>query len=179
MTVAEHKKQENICEYMLYMWQMEDLMRSASLDAESLFEKLGFGEDEQSELEKEWFRGLARKMKSEKLEKAGHLAELGSILGELFLLHNTLLGILKDKTYTNYNSKSEPFLKNLMEKAKGEQNPIEHILVALYGLLILRLQKKSIHEETEKAMKTFSTQMAYLSEKYNEMKQGILNSDKN
>jgi len=179
MTIAEQKKNENICEYILYIWQMEDLLRSVSLDADALFSKFGFEDDEGSEAEKNWFRNLAKQMKTEKLEKTGHLSEIHTILTELFLLHDTLIGIIKDKTYLAAHKNSEGFLKTLMKKASGQQNPIEHILIALYGLLILRLQKKQIHSETEKAMNSFSQQIALLSSKYREMKNGELNSSKN
>lgn len=180
MTLAEQKKKENICEYILYVWQMEDLVRSENLDAEALFSKFGFEDNEASNLEKDWFRKLAKQMKLEKLEKSGHLAEITTLLAELFLLHNTLLTILKDKQYISAQEKSKVFLDNLMKKAPAEnQNPVEHILIALYGLLILRLQKKEIHAETEKAMKTFSDQMAILSTKYQDMKSGELNLSQN
>jgi len=179
MTIAEQKKKENICEYVLYIWQMEDLMRSVSLDAESLFVKFGFDDSEQSNSEKDWFRNLAKQMKSEKLEKSGHLAEVHTILTELLLLHNTLLTIIKEHSYIAAHNKSKEFLKTLMDKAPQNQNPVEHILIALYGLLILRLQKKEIHPETEKAMRSFSELMSILSVKYTEMKSGELNSSQN
>ncbi len=179
MTVAEHKKKENICEYILYIWQMEDLLRSLNLDAEALFDRFGFDQGEQSTAEKTWFRNLANQMKSEKLEKVGHLAEVNTILTELFLLHNTLLTIIKESSYVSAHDKSKEYLKNLMDKAPNNQNPVEHVLIALYGLLILRLQKKEIHPETEKAMSSFSELMAILSVKYTEMKSGELNSTQN
>jgi len=179
MTLAEQKKKENICEYILYMWQMQDLMRSEDLNPESLFSKFGFDKDPASEPEKKWFRNLARQMKLEKLEKSGNLAEISTLLSELLLLHNTLLDLIKDSTYISAHEKSKGFLENLMQKAPSNQNPVEHILIALYGLLILRLQKKEIHSETEKAMNLFSEQMAVLSTRYREMKNGELNSSQN
>ncbi len=179
MTVAEQKKKENICEYILYIWQMEDLMRSVELDAEALFSTFGFDDSDQSHAEKEWFRTLARQMKSEKLEKVGHLSEVNTILTELLLLHNTLLNLIKEKNYVSAHDKSRDYLKTLMDKAPQNQNPIEHVLIALYGLLILRLQKREVHADTLKAMSSFSDLMALLSVKYREMKNGELNSSQN
>ena len=66
-----------------------------------------------------------------------------------------------------------------MSKSAGNQNVMEHMLVALYGWLILRMQKKEISKETAEAMASFSKTMAYISLKYKEMKTGEINSDLN
>ena len=52
---------------------------------------------------------------------------------------------------------------------------MEHMLIALYGWLILRMQKKDISQETVEAMASFSKTMAYVSLKYKEMKTGEIN----
>ena len=36
MIVAEQKRQENIVEYLLYMWQVEDLIRANALDSDRI-----------------------------------------------------------------------------------------------------------------------------------------------
>ncbi|MFR3549496.1 MAG: DUF4924 family protein, partial [Coprobacter sp.] len=51
---------------------------------------------------------------------------------------------------------------------------IETCFNALYGILMLRLQKKEISEQTQAAMKQISTFLALLSEKYKQEKAGDL-----
>ena len=34
MLIATKLKKENICEYLLYMWQIEDILRACKLDIE-------------------------------------------------------------------------------------------------------------------------------------------------
>jgi len=36
MLVASQKRKENIAEYLLYMWQMEDIVRAFNLDIERI-----------------------------------------------------------------------------------------------------------------------------------------------
>ena len=36
MFIARQKRKENIAEYLLYMWQMEDLVRSFKCDIEAI-----------------------------------------------------------------------------------------------------------------------------------------------
>ena len=36
MIIARQKRKENICEYLLYMWQVEDLIRANHFDMEEI-----------------------------------------------------------------------------------------------------------------------------------------------
>ena len=36
MIIAQQKRKENICEYLLYMWQVEDLIRANHFDMEQI-----------------------------------------------------------------------------------------------------------------------------------------------
>ena len=40
MLIARQKKQENIAEYLLYMWQLEDILRSYELDIDKVQQSL-------------------------------------------------------------------------------------------------------------------------------------------
>lgn len=180
MPIAQNKLQENIAEYIIYVWQMQDLLRSVSLDVDILYQTLGLTDsnDPQRE-ERNWLKGLAERIKNEDISKKGNTAEISTILAELHYLHNTLIDILKDNKYVEIYAKSAPHIKGLMSKSAGNQNVMEHMLVALYGWLILRMQKKDISKETSEAMASFSKTMSYISLKYKEMKTGEINSNLN
>ncbi|MBQ1485634.1 MAG: DUF4924 family protein, partial [Muribaculaceae bacterium] len=36
MIIAKQKRQENIAEYLLYLWQVEDLLRACNLDIDKV-----------------------------------------------------------------------------------------------------------------------------------------------
>lgn len=180
MSIAQQKLNQNIAEYIIYVWQMQDLLRSVELEPASLFIKMGLtDENDPKSVERTWLSSLASRMKNEGIETKGNTTEIDTILTELYYLHNTLISILKDAKYINLFSETEPHLNGLMEKTSTNQNLTEHALIALYGWLILRMQKKEISSETSEAMNAFSKMMAYLSFKYKEMKTGELNSDLN
>ena len=68
MYIAKRLKEENIAEYVLYLWQVEDLLRANHLDMDELrtnylaaFKAEGKAE---KELE-EWYEGLIRMMREE------------------------------------------------------------------------------------------------------------------
>ena len=50
MFIAREKKKDNIAEYILYMWQVEDLLRALGLNMEQVDKHIvaGFGADEQT-----------------------------------------------------------------------------------------------------------------------------------
>lgn len=176
MTIAELKKKENIVEYILYVWQMEDLVRAVKFDPSAIDGFLG-GQFDEGEFgaEREWFTGLIRKMKNEKLQERGHISELTELLIELVYLYGSLQSVYKDSAFIAAVNEAKPFMEEFKSKSSESLgNDVEICLVALYGLLNLRLQKKEISEETMVAMTKFQKLMALLSDRYRKMKAGTL-----
>lgn len=178
MTLAQQKQNQNIAEYVLFMWQMEDLVRAVQFDTEQLdtfIRSYTPGENEFAE-EKSWFNEIVRKMRTERVEHRGHITEIHELLFELNYLHNTLVNIIKDKTYLDLYKIASPNIQDYIKRTGGKgTNDIEACLTALYGLLVLRLKKEVVSEETEAAMKTFSDLLARLASQYKLMKQGEKN----
>ena len=40
MFIAKKLRQENVCEYLLYMWQIEDLIRALGLDMDRINDQI-------------------------------------------------------------------------------------------------------------------------------------------
>lgn len=182
MTIAEQKKSENIAEYVLFLWQMEDLVRALYFDIDSIAEFVKSFTPNNFAYESEliWFKDLIRKMRSERVEQKGHISEIHEVIFELNYLHNTLLHVLKDKGYTSLHSAAQNNIQDYLQRSDGKStNDVEVCLTALYGLLVLRLKKEPISDETESAMKSFSNLMARLSHHYKLMKQGEANFSMN
>lgn len=175
MTIAERKYAENIAEYVIYMWQMQDLLRAVNMDVESLDEFLRsfLPTEEKIQEEKIWFQGLAKSMKRSGAEERGNVEELQEVISELNLLHTTLNTLLRDEEYIAANERAKENLDAYRERTNGKAlSDVEAYLTALYGLMILRLRKQEISEETKDAMKTFSDVMVQLALQYNKMKKG-------
>lgn len=182
MNLAEQKFRSNVAEYILFMWQMEDLVRAVYFDPESLddFIRSYTPSAEAFEAEKKWFRELVKKMRSEKVEQRGHIAEVHELLFELSYLHNTLLNVIKDKVYTELYRKAQPHIREYLDRSDGKSlNDVEACLTGLYGLLLLRLRKQSVSADTEESMETFSSLMARLAHHYRLIRQGEQNSSLN
>ena len=69
-------KQENIAEYLLYMWQTEDLLRACNLDIDQVQRSLidsAYATEEERATARDWYEGLIMMMKSEGVQQEGHL----------------------------------------------------------------------------------------------------------
>jgi hypothetical protein len=170
MQIAQQKKQNNIAEYILYMWQLEDIVRANKFDAlalnKLLVEPLALDETNKKQIEG-WYGDLIDKMKAQKLDVNGHLSELNELIAELQYLHESLLNVLNDKEYEKIYLSSKLNIDALKSKSGStKQNDISVCLNGLYGLLLLRLKKQQISTETTEAMQSISKLIGYLASKY-------------
>jgi hypothetical protein len=168
-SVAESKKSQNIAEYLIYMYQMEDLIRSYQGDRAEMdrfvVAKYPVSEDEKIEISI-WFADLATKINAEGIMQKGHLAELNQVVADLAQLHWKLLKT--DKTYFETYSKAKPFILEAIVQAEGKDlgNEIQICLNGIYGLLLLRLLGKEVSGEQLKSAEAFGEVLSWLSLSY-------------
>lgn len=169
MFVAKELRKNSIAEYLLYMWQMEDLIRvygcSLPVFKREYINKFDFTE-EQKEEELDWIGNLIRMMNEEGKREYGHLQINEVLLKDVCDLHHRLLQSSKFPFYNAAYYKALPFIVELRNKGDKDINEIETCLDALYGIMMLRLQKKAISPETEKAIKEITTLVGLLSDYY-------------
>lgn len=169
MFVAKELRKNSIAEYLLYMWQMEDLIRvygcSLPVIKREYINKFDFTE-EQKEEELDWIGNLIRMMNEEGKREYGHLHINEVLLKDVCDLHHRLLQSSKFPFYNAAYYKALPFIVELRNKGDKDINEIETCLDALYGIMMLRLQKKAISPETEKAIKEITTLVGLLSDYY-------------
>jgi hypothetical protein len=181
MLTAKGKKTENIAEYLLYMWQIEDLIRAFGLDIERIQSQLIDQYDQPAEVKqdiREWYESLIEMMKLEDVTEKGHLQLNQNVIIELTDLHNSLLDTPKENFYIMTYYKVLPLIVELRSKPGGNTfGEIETCLNALYGLLMLRLQKKEISSETTAAAGLISEFLRLLSTKYKKDKEEGLDLD--
>ncbi|MBN1599412.1 MAG: DUF4924 family protein [Bacteroidales bacterium] len=170
MLIAREKRKQNIAEYILYLWQIEDTIRACKFNIEMIEERVisqfNVSDKQRAEI-KDWYANLILMMHEEGIKTKGHLMILEDLVRDLELLHNKLINVDKDPAYIEQYKRAQPNIKYFEEKlSDSTSSEIELCLSALYGLLLLRLQKKQISQETLQAMQTFSNLLAILSKKY-------------
>jgi len=178
MVIARELKKTNISEYLIYMFQVEDLIRLNKCNINKLQEVLISQfclPDTQMTEVKKWYEALCRMMNEEGLQKTGHLQFVSNQVRELTDFHFRLLELINDEKYFQLFSQSQQDIEVFRNKLPSKpESDIEVCLYALYSLLLLKLKKISITAETLEAMTNFSVLMAYLSQKYREYEKGEL-----
>lgn len=179
MKIAQSLKEKNIAEYLIYMWQIEDLIRANGCDLLRVEEDIisRFPEEERSDL-KEWYGNLINMMYEEGVREKGHLQINRNVLQNLTELHNTLLALPQFPFYNAAYFKALPFIVELRSRnGKKEEPELETCFEALYGVMLLRLQKKEISPETAKAIEAISNFLSMLANYYDKEKRGELKLD--
>ncbi|MCD7972835.1 MAG: DUF4924 family protein [Candidatus Azobacteroides sp.] len=178
MLIANRKKKENIAEYLLYMWQIEDIIRAYHSDIEAIQQHIIDKFDQPEEVKKQirnWYENLIEMMKIEQVNEKGHLQVNQNILIELTDLHVRMLKSSRQPFYVSAYYKTLPFIVELRSKAgESQKGELETCFAALYGYLLLKLQGKPVTEGTQKAVEQISRLLAILSESYKADREGGL-----
>jgi len=170
MYISEELKKENISEYLLYMWQVEDIIRAYNLDIDKIaadyIPRFGLDEEKSAKL-REWYEGMIQMMHEEGVEKSGHLQVNQNIIIMLMDLHMEVLKSPKYALYSAQYYKTLPYIVEIRNKSNGQDKcEIENCFDVLYGILLLKAQGKPISAETSVAIENISKLLAVLSDYY-------------
>ena len=178
MFISRELRKKNIAEYLLYMWQVEDLLRANGLSIEkvktSLVEPYGLDDAASAELCL-WYENIIEMMRQEGVKESGHLQINKNVIINLTDLHLRLLKSPKVPFYSAAYYKALPFIVEFRTKSEGrEKNELENCFDALYMVWLMRLQKREINEETLKATAEIGKFISMLSLYFKEEEEGKL-----
>lgn len=179
MLIAKLKKETNIVEYLIYMFQIEDIIRSFNFDLNKIDEAVVQKFEQPKKVKDQiraWYEQLIKDMQTQGIEQTGHLEELKSTMQGLDILHQTLLTTIQDKQYQELFETAKPALADLVRKSGGKHhdNEVEIALNGIYGLLVLRLKQQRVASSTEEELGKVSAMLARLAHQYQQMKMGKL-----
>lgn len=170
MFIASKKRKENIAEYILYMWQIEDLIRANGCDidkiSQNVIDRFQLDADQRRQMV-QWYESLIDMMRREGVTEAGHLQINRNILNQLVQLHQTLLADPEFPEYTAEFYRTLPYIVELRSKAgNAKVGEIETCFTALYGVLMMRLQKREVGKDTLEAIAQITRFVALLSKDF-------------
>jgi len=172
--ISQQLRKTNIAEYVLYMWQVEDIIRAYQCDLTAIrrdyisrFEL----DDEQRDEMIDWYGNLIRMIREEGKTTEGHIQIIKIVIQQMAELHEQLMQSPKFPFYNAEYYKVLPFIVELRSKGSKEVGEIETCLNALYGVMLLRLQKKEVSPSTENAVKEITTFLGMLSDYYKKDKE--------
>lgn len=174
MIIARELRSKNIAEYLIYMFQLEDLVRAFNADFNKLYEvHIRHFELKGKELEecKHWYSTLCSMMQEENIMKQGHLQFLKHKMDELESFHFQLLHANEEDRYVSVFNHCTHDLE-LYRKKTGLSGDVEPALTALYTLMLMRMKKMEISEDTSSSIDRISKWMAILAQRYYEFETG-------
>ena len=175
MDIAQQKREENIAEYILYIWQLEDLLRAMQFSPEAVFKTLVAPRDASDEWKLaalEWYMDIARLLEKEGKAEGGHLVHTLHLVADLNDLHLTLLQQPVGRAYRELFERLAPELPRLRETIGREDiSDIELVFRALYAAMLYRI-KGARAEVTDEVVALVSPVAAALSDLYLKAERG-------
>ena len=142
-------KKDNIAEYILYLWQMEDYLRAFPENADATPE----------------LHEINEMMHREGIMEGGHLTLAQNALAEMEDLHTQLLN--EDAMYRAAIIRLTPQLNLLKAKTdRPTMSDLEACFTLLYQIMLLHLQKREISPETASVQQQATQLLQFLSKTY-------------
>ena len=153
MYIAQAKRKENIAEYILYLWQLEDLLRALQFSPEAIWNKLVLPQvsddpHKQNDL-LVWYMDICALLREEGKAQNGHLDHTLRLIADLHDLHTELLQAPAGEHYRTLYSALQSELVPL-RAAAGKENisDIELAFRALYAVMLYRIKGDGSKENT-------------------------------
>ena len=173
MNIAENKKRNNISEYIIHMYQTEDLIRVYNFNMDDIqqyvISHIPVEKDEKEELT-QWYEGVMENMKKEGIEERGHLSYVQAHVQEL----SKLMGKLKtsNKEFESIYNAAKPHIDESLKFAQGAiKGEVQVCLNGVYGLLLARMNGRDVPQDLMEGINAFGSVLSYLSYKYKEAEQ--------
>ncbi len=179
MDISRHLRSQNIAEYILYLWQLEDLFRSLQFSPEAIYSQFVATRTELSpEAQRtifEWYKEMCEMLEREGKRQSGHLEHTLHLVGDLHDLHLRLLKLPIGARYrTLWVTLEEvlPDLRSIVKDQSDEMSDIELCFRALYGAMLYRLKGENGKGAVEDTIAYISPVIAELSSIYGKAERG-------
>lgn len=176
MDIAKAKRRENIAEYILYLWQLEDLLRALQFSPEAVHSQLiaprGLSEPQQR-LYLEWYMDIADLLHQEGKEKQGHLDHTLHLIADLHNLHLQLMQLPVGAHYRELYARLSPELPRLRSVlGRSEMSDTELCFRALYAAMLYRIRGEGGEEAVADTIEYISPVIAELAAMYGKVERG-------
>ena len=177
MDIAQSKRKENIAEYILYLWQIEDLLRALQFSPEAIYSQLVAPrqiEEEQKHVYLLWYMDIVNLLKKEDKEESGHLEHTLHLIGDMHNLHMQLMQNPVGEHYRVTFARLAPQLPMLRTLVKKEDVcDTEICFRALYAAMLYRIKgDKKRAEAINDTIELVSPVVAELAAMYGKVERG-------
>lgn len=177
MDIAQAKRRENIAEYILYLWQIEDLLRALQFSPEAIYSTLIAPRKELAEEQKRvfllWYMDIANLLQEESKEEKGHLEHTLHLIADLHNLHLQLMKLPVGEHYRQTFARLESELPRLREILSDPGiSDTELAFRALYAAMLYRIKGEGDKPAVADTLEFISPVIAELAETYHKVEAG-------
>ena len=144
MDIAQSKRKENIAEYILYLWQLEDLLRALQFSPEAIYSQLVAPrevDEEQKHIYLLWYMDIVNLLRKEGKEETGHLEHTLHLIADMHNLHLQLMHHPIGEHYRKTFASLMPQLPRLRQMVQKEEiSDTEIAFRALYATMLYRIK---------------------------------------
>ena len=177
MDIAQAKRKENIAEYILYLWQLEDLLRALQFSPEAIYSQLVAPrqvEEEQKHIYLLWYMDIVNLLRKEGKDESGHLEHTLHLIADMHNLHLQLMHHPIGEHYRKTFARLAPQLPSLRAMVQKEEiSDTELAFRALYATMLYRIKGDKKREEAIRdTMELVSPVVAELADMYRKVERG-------
>lgn len=181
MLIAKQKRKENIAEYILYLWQLEDIFRALNFNADEIYRKLIEPQEITDDQKQEilfWYIDLINLIQTEAKSHHGHIQHTEHLINDLYDLHKQLLQQSPEGKYAALWSKVGPEMPKLKAALDDSQmNDIEVCFRALYSVILCKLKGTEQSAYITDVLETIAPAIAYLTSIYHKAERGEIDME--
>ncbi len=177
MDIAKAKRRENIAEYILYLWQLEDLLRALQFSPEAIYSTLIAPRkdiaEEQKHLFLMWYLDLANLLQQEGKAEKGHLEHTLHLIRDLHDLHLQLMKLPAGEHYRATYARLEPELPRLRAVLGNPGiSDTELCFRALYAAMLYRIKGEGGKSAVSDTIEFISPVIAELADIHGKVERG-------
>ncbi len=176
MLIAQQKRRENIAEYILYLWQLEDLLRALQFSPEAIYSQLvapNRADEEQKQAIFLWYMDMVNLLRKEGKEESGHLDHTLHLIADMHNLHLQLLSLPVGEHYRALFARLMPEMPRLRAIVGNDDiSDTELCFRALYAVMLYRMRGSGGERAIEDTLEIISPVIAELAAVYGKVERG-------
>ncbi len=176
MDTAQSLRRENIAEYILYLWQLEDMFRALQFSPEAIYSQFVAPRttlDEKSQAALlTWYMELVQLLQKEGKEEKGHLEHTLHLIADLHNLHLQMLDLPIGARYRTLVARLDEVMPDLRAKFGSEISDTELAFRALYAAMLYRIKGEGAKGAVADTIEYISPVVAELASIYGKAERG-------
>ncbi len=176
MDTAKRLRHENIAEYILYIWQLEDLIRAMQFSPEAIYSQFVAPRTQLSPQDQtsllEWYVQIAELLQKEEKEEKGHIEHTLHLIADLHNLHLQLMKVPVGARYRALYAQLEEVIPDLRAVIGGAVSDTELCFRALYAAMLYRIKGEGAKTAVTDTLEYVSPVIAELAQVFRKAENG-------